>query len=134
MSRIIGLVGHCGPDSYMLRSAVKYAVRDAEVRMLNSERDLTSAIDAGAALLLVNRVLDGGFAEDGGIELIKKARLSWPQVKCLLISNFADAQAAAEAAGALPGFGKSQIGTPQMKQAIESAMQPATAEAKADPT
>jgi DNA-binding NarL/FixJ family response regulator len=132
MSTIIGLVGHCGPDSYMLRSAVKYAVRDADVRMLNSERDLTSAVEAGAAVLLVNRVLDGGFEDDGGIDLIKRAKASWPQVKCLLVSNYADAQAAAETAGALPGFGKSQVGTPHMKRAIETALQTTGSDAKAD--
>ena len=131
MNRIIGLVGHCGPDSYMLRSAVKYAVKDAEVRMLNSDRDLNQAIEAGAKLLLINRMLDGGFDNEGGIELIQAAKFDWPDVRCLLISNYPDAQASAEAAGAMPGFGKSQIGSPAMKTALANAIA-ATDAIKAD--
>jgi DNA-binding NarL/FixJ family response regulator len=121
MSKIVGLVGHCGPDSYMLRSAVKYALKDADVRMLNSDSELKVAVEQGARVLLINRVLDGGFEDSGGVDLIRTAKQNWPEVKCMLISNYADAQAAAEAAGAERGFGKSQIGTPQMKQALESA-------------
>jgi two-component system, chemotaxis family, chemotaxis protein CheY len=121
MARIIGLVGHCGPDSYMLRSAVKYAVADSDVQMLNDDGALDRALEAGAALLLINRVLDGAFDHGQGVELVKKLKESHPGVRTMLVSNFADAQAAAVAAGALEGFGKSEIGSAKMKQRLADA-------------
>ena len=121
MARIIGLVGHCGPDSYMLRSAVKYAVADSDVRMLNDDSSVERAMEAGATLLLINRTLDGGFDEEQGVELVRKLKTSHPAVKTMLISNYADAQSAAVAAGALEGFGKSEIGSPKMKQRLADA-------------
>src|SRR5258708_3449077 len=54
-------------------------------------------------LVLVNRVLDA----DGtsGLDLIRRLKQETP-APVMLVINFADAQAEAVAAGALPGFGK----------------------------
>ncbi len=122
MAKLIGLVGHCGPDAYMLRSAVKYAVPGADVKMLNDDESVLGAIEAGATLLLVNRVLDGGFESGEGVELIRTFKASHPDVRTMLISNFADAQASAKAAGAMEGFGKSEIGSAKMKQLLAEAV------------
>jgi ActR/RegA family two-component response regulator len=122
MAKLIGLVGHCGPDAYMLRSAVKYAVPGADVKMLNDDESVLGAIEAGATLLLVNRVLDGGFEGSEGVELIRAFKASHPDVRTMLISNYADAQASAQAAGALEGFGKSEIGSARMKQLLAEAV------------
>jgi CheY-like chemotaxis protein len=65
-------------------------------------------------LVLVNRVFDAN--GDSGLKFIKllKATPATKDIPVMLISNYADAQADAEAAGALPGFGKKQIGQPQL--------------------
>lgn len=117
-ARIIGLVGHCGPDAYMLRSAVKYAVAGSDVQMLNDHEAVDRALKAGASLLLINRVLDGGFDDEQGVELVRQLSESHPGVKTMLVSNYTDAQSAAVAAGALEGFGKSEIGSAKMKQRL----------------
>ncbi len=122
MSKKIALVGHCGPDSYMLRSAVKYAVPGADVRMITDLDALNDLIDTGVDLLLVNRMLDGLFDAGEGVELIGTLHTSHPAVRCMLISNYAESQRDAEAAGAKPGFGKSEIGTPKMKQSLAAAL------------
>lgn len=122
MSKRIALVGHCGPDSYMLRSAVKYAVPGAEVLMVTDQDTLNDLLENGVDLLLVNRMLDGLFDAGGGIELIANLHKSHPNVPTLLISNFPESQQQAEAAGARPGFGKAEIGSPKMKQALASAL------------
>jgi hypothetical protein len=119
---LIGLVGHCGPDSYMLRSAVKYAAREAEVRMINDESALDAALEQGADLLLINRVLDGGFTHHEGTGLIGAIKARGATARLMLISNYPDAQRAAEAAGAMPGFGKSEIGTSKMRDALTRAL------------
>jgi CheY-like chemotaxis protein len=106
------LVGHCGPDGSYLRLAVRSADKSAQVRLVDGEEELQAALREGADLVLVNRVLDFGFAENGGIEMIQRLRALYPAVKFILISNYADAQEAAVKAGALQGFGKGDIGSP----------------------
>jgi DNA-binding NtrC family response regulator len=122
MSKRIALVGHCGPDSYMLRSAVKYAVPGSDVAMITDQDALADLLAKGVDLLLVNRVLDGLFDAGAGIELIGSLAKSHPGVPTILISNYADSQRDAEAAGAKPGFGKAEIGTPKMKQSLAGAL------------
>lgn len=121
--RTVLLVGHCGPDSWMLRSTVERTL-GAEARMVNSAADLEKSIDE-ASLLLVNRVLDGRFETESGIELIRQlAQTRAHGPKSILISNYEDAQEAAEAAGAAPGFGKAELNSEKaaerMRAAIES--------------
>ena len=101
----IVLVGHCGPDAYVLTSAVGRAVKGASVEFVNDEDGAVRAAE-GAALVLVNRALDGDFASGDGVELISKLT---GKAKVMLVSNFPDAQQAAEKAGALPGFGKTML-------------------------
>jgi CheY-like chemotaxis protein len=106
------LVGHCGPDSSYLRMAVRKADQSAQVLLVEDESKLLKALGDGADLVLINRVLDYGFAESGGIELIARLRALHPAVKFILISNFKEAQQSAMNAGALRGFGKGDIGSP----------------------
>jgi CheY-like chemotaxis protein len=79
----------------------------------------------GFALVLVNRVLDA----DGGSgqELIRtlKADEQFRAVPVMLVSNYADAQAEAEAAGAVPGFGKSALRAAQTRARLAEYLGPA---------
>ena len=116
--RKIALVGHCGPDSYMLRSSVKHSVKESDVAMIADEAKLAAALEGGVELLLINRQLDGVFNSHEGVDLVRRLAASHPQVATMIISNYADAQRAAEAAGARPGFGKSEIGSAKMRDAL----------------
>ncbi|HVT89967.1 MAG TPA: hypothetical protein VHD56_14025 [Tepidisphaeraceae bacterium] len=122
MVRKVVLVGHCGADTSYLRIAVSGAATDISVLSVDDESELKKEITGGASLLLINRQLDYGFSTYEGIELISKLRADHPNLKTMLISNYPEAQAAAIAAGALPGFGKRQIGTPQVKEMIRAAL------------
>jgi len=106
MKKIV-LVGHCGPDAAMLRSAVRGAVADAAFESVNDDETLAGAMD-GADLALVNRALDGTFSAADGVELIGRlaSRRSGGRPVLMLVSNYEDAQARAVQAGAAPGFGK----------------------------
>jgi DNA-binding NarL/FixJ family response regulator len=121
----IALVGHCGPDSFMLRSAVKYAAKVADVPLLVSQAQLDTALQSADAahpyVLLVNRVLDGEFNLTEGVELIKQLKTQYPFTRCMLISNYPESQQAAVAVGGLPGFGKAEVGSAKMKEALTSA-------------
>lgn len=117
------LVGHCLPDRFMLSSAVKHALPDAKTEAVNTERDLDRHLP-DAALLLVNRVLDGRFEASDGVSLI--AGLSdgadGDGPALMLVSNFPEAQLAAEQAGAAPGFGKSKMRSEEAARRLRDAV------------
>lgn len=117
----VALIGHCGPDSWMLKSMVKRTLPDAKIVMINSEGDLQKHLPS-LRVLLVNRILDGRFESEQGVDLIRSvaAQPESPPVS-LLISNFADAQQDAEAAGAKRGFGKSELNSLTASERLQSA-------------
>lgn len=121
----IALVGHCGPDSYMLRSAVGRAVPGSEVVMVHSMQGAEAEVGR-ARLLLINRVLDGEFPSDSGVEAIRvlagKAASGRVPTKLMLVSNYDDAQSAAQGAGALRGFGKAAAGSPATAELLRAAV------------
>lgn len=106
--RTIVLVGHCFPDRFMIKSAIKRAVPGSSLESVNDEKDLEPFLNGGS-VLLVNRELDGRFDTQSGILLIEQVMQGDDPPVAILISNYEDAQAHAEAAGANPGFGKSDL-------------------------
>jgi hypothetical protein len=122
MSKKVVLVGHCGPDSSFLRMTVSAVDRGIAVSMADDSHELKAALDGGADLVLLNRELGWGFDQPLGVDVIKLLGRAYPQTKFMLVSNYADAQAAAIAAGAVPGFGKREIGQPRVGQLIRDAL------------
>ena len=122
MSKTVALIGHCGPDSSFLRITVSRAHKEAQVLSVDDDGDLKRLLDDGVDLLLLNRQLDYGFDTHEGVALLKKIRSKYPAVKAMLVSNYADAQAAAVAEGALPGFGKREIGSPRVNELLRDAL------------
>ena len=107
-TRSVILVGHCMPDKFMLKSAVKRLVPGADIVTVNDAGKLAEHASS-QSVLLVNRVLDGQFDTRSGIELIETLAAADDPPVAILISNHEDAQAQAVAAGARPGFGKSDL-------------------------
>jgi two-component system, chemotaxis family, chemotaxis protein CheY len=122
MAKKVLLVGHCGPDSSYLRAAIRAAAPDAVVQSTCDAGEFERRLAAGIDLLLVNRVLDGDFAHESGVDLIRSLHARHPGLKMILVSNLPDAQADARAAGAMPGFGKSDIGKPAALAALKEAL------------
>jgi len=122
MAKKVVLVGHCGPDSSFLRMAVSSADRGITVSMADDSQELKAALDGGVDLVLLNRELGWGFDHPLGVDVIKLFRSSYPATKFMLISNYAEAQAAALAAGGVAGFGKREIGQPRVTQLIREAL------------
>ena len=116
------LVGHCGPDAHFLRMVVRRAVEGVTCEFVNDQKALDEKLPT-ALLALINRVLDGRFSADSGIELIRQLAGSADEsTPMMLISNYAEAQQEAETAGAKPGFGKSDAGSEEAAALIESAI------------
>ncbi len=106
------LVGHCSIDKASLNGALSDALPGIEIASANDTASLKTYAHP-QALLLVNRVLDGRFDTGCGIELIEQLNSRDTPPRAMLISNYYDAQANAIAAGALPGFGKSEMHSPE---------------------
>ena len=122
MGKKVALVGHCGPDSSFLRIAVSRAGKDVQVLSADDGRELNRVLEQGVDLLLFNRQLDFGFDDDQGVAVIRKLRPHYPNVKMMLVSNYPEAQAAAVAEGALPGFGKRELNSPRVADLIRDAL------------
>ena len=123
MPKRIALVGHCGADASYLRLTVSRAIKDAAIVRIDEQAELDELLDNGGAdLVLMNRQLDWGFDTTEGIDVIRRLREKHPTVRAMLVSNIPEAQAAAVEAGALPGFGKRQLGDPHVAELIRQAV------------
>jgi CheY-like chemotaxis protein len=123
MSKKVLLVGHCGPDSSYLRMAIRSAAPHVQVLAADEASELERVLHHDQIdLVLLNRELGYGFDEPLGAAVIRSLRSKHPELKMMLVSNYADAQAAAVEAGALPGFGKREIGTPRVAKLLKEAL------------
>ena len=112
MKKRVLSIGQCQPDHVMLRRLVEGRY-DAElvpaVDWDDAERQLASG---EFVLVLVNRKLDIDYSD--GLEIIRRlkndARLA--ETPVMMVTNFAEHQQQAVAAGAAYGFGKSELGAP----------------------
>ena len=102
--------------------AVMRAAKDAQILMADDDSELKDILEQGVDLILFNRELGYGFADKMGVDAIKRLRSQSPNQRMMLISNYAEAQAEAVANGALPGFGKREIGTPRVTDLLRNAM------------
>lgn len=108
----------------MLRSAVGRAVSGATFITVNSQAKLPEVRQRGL-IWLVNRVLDGDFGSDDGMAVLTAAASRGPSgdgPTVMLISNYADAQDKAVAAGAVRGFGKHALYAEATVAAIREAI------------
>jgi two-component system, chemotaxis family, chemotaxis protein CheY len=121
-TKSVGLVGHCGPDTSYLIMAVEAADENANIVRIHNDKSLEQAIHGGVSLLLVNRALEPGFPDATGIELIDRIRQAHPDARMMLVSNYPDAQAAAEKVGAIKGFGKNDLRSEKASKLIAAAL------------
>jgi DNA-binding NtrC family response regulator len=77
-------------------------------------------------LVLVNRVFDAG---GEGLKFIEALKKSGNGVPVMLVSDYADAQAAAVAQGAVMGFGKSGLGMAEVGAMLQKVVIDAAAKA-----
>lgn len=119
--KTILIVGHCGYDAPRLRQIVE-KIPDTQAIIVNDQQQLSQYLEQKkeADLALINRI--GSSDGHSGIEIIKQLTQTNPQLKTMLISNYADAQQQAIEAGALLGFGKDSLESPQTQQRIQQAL------------
>ncbi len=121
-SRILS-VGQCHADHPAITRFLRN-VGEVEVTPAQTAADAQNAAqDSQFDLILVNRIfdLDGG----SGLDLIQslKADPQTASVPVMLVSNYPDAQAKAVSFGAISGFGKSELGDPDLAQRVRDLLQ-----------
>ena len=123
MSKKVLLVGHCGPDSSYLRMSVRKAVPEVDIVAADDGQELAKALAGGGIdLVLFNRELGYGYDPDTGVEAIRALRPAYPDLKMMLVTNYDDVQRQAQAAGAVPGFGKRELGTARVTELLRDAL------------
>jgi DNA-binding response OmpR family regulator len=109
-------IGQCGFDGPRMASLWQRSL-GAEVDSVDSGDDALRQLDARKYdVVLVNRIL----AADGssGLAVIQQLKDADITLPVMLVSDLAEAQDAAVALGALRGFGKAQLGEPEVLELI----------------
>lgn len=121
MTKKVLSVGQCSYDHGNISRALR-AEFGADVQAAATADEALAVLrQGGVALVLVNRVFDAN--GDSGLDFVRRAKEDAPDVPVMLVSNFADAQAQAVEAGALPGFGKAALGEPQTLARLKERLQ-----------
>lgn len=118
MSKRVLDVGQCGFDHGAIRQLVAGEF-GAEVVQAHRLDDTLVALKGGRFdLVLINRKLDADYSDGLAVLRAIKGDPSLAATPVMLVSNFADAQATAVAAGAEPGFGKSELTFPDTREKL----------------
>jgi CheY-like chemotaxis protein len=113
-------VGQCGFDHGSI-SRFLQSHFDVEVTPVATAQSATDVMRRQPFdLVLVNRQFDADGSE--GLEFIQsiKADEALAAVPVMLVTNFAEYADQAVALGAIPGFGKAELGSPETVQRLES--------------
>lgn len=113
MKRVMD-IGNCGPDHASLKQLIEGNFDAVLVQSDKTEDALEKLVDGDGdfALILVNRKLDCDYSD--GIEVIRtiKDDARFGNIPVMMITNFAEHQQAAQAIGAVDGFGKNDVSSP----------------------
>lgn len=113
MNKTVLDVGQCNPDHSSISGLLKQHF-DVNVQRVHAHDEaIAMTKELKPALVLINRLYDAN--GDEGIETLRalKADDATAAIPVMIVSNYADAQEAAITAGAVQGFGKSSLNTPE---------------------
>jgi CheY-like chemotaxis protein len=119
MKRVLD-VGNCVPDHAAITRFLTSKF-DCEVLQADAGDDAMATLQQGGVdLVLVNRKLDVDYSD--GVEVIRRIKgdPKTAGVPVMLITNYAEHQDAAEALGALRGFGKLEFNNPETLARLQS--------------
>lgn len=116
-------IGNCDPDHASIKSMIESNIDAAVVRAAKLEDAIDRIAETAFSLILVNRLLDIDGTE--GLDVIRALRkeVATKEVPIMMITNFAEHQEIAITEGAIYGFGKKAIGTPETIELVKGALQ-----------
>ncbi|HEX7377898.1 MAG TPA: response regulator [Pirellulales bacterium] len=118
MSKRVLDVGQCDFDHGAIGRLVADSFAAAIVRTHHLDDTLARLKSEPFDLVLINRKLDADHSDGLAIVAAIKADASLAATPVMLVSNFPEAQAAAVAAGAAPGFGKAELSLPATREKL----------------
>lgn len=116
-------VGQCRPDNAAINQFLK-ANFDCQVLTADLPLEALGILrQESVDLVLINRKLDADYSD--GTEILKaiKADSTLAPTPVMLVSNFADAQESAVAAGAVYGFGKAELNSPDSVARVRNVLE-----------
>ena len=115
-------VGQCGPDHATIRRYLTDHFECEIVQTHGLSDTLAELRTSHFDLVLINRKLDADYSD--GIEILReiKAAAEFANMPVMIITNYADHQDAAVAAGAHRGFGKLEFGDPATKEKLAAVL------------
>ena len=117
------IVGQCDFD-YQRISFVLSKIYDIEFHRADSFDDaIQKSLDQQFDLIMINRLMDLDRSEGMAILHELKSNPQTENTPAMIISDYQDAQEAAVAAGASPGFGKARLDTPQTFELLSNFLQ-----------
>lgn len=122
MSKRVLDVGQCNPDHASLTRFLTGHF-DVEIeRTALADETLERLRNEAFDLVLINRKLDADYSD--GMEILRSIKQDekLKSLPVILVSNYADAQAAAIAAGAEPGFGKAELSDPATVEKVAAVL------------
>ena len=122
MSKRVLDIGNCSMDHGAIRGMLEKQFGADVVQCHGPDDSLDTLRHGQFDLVLVNRKLDQDYSD--GLDIIQtlKADPQLASVPVMLITNFAEYQEQAIAAGALPGFGKKQLYEAETQQRLTSVL------------
>jgi CheY-like chemotaxis protein len=116
-------VGNCAFDHGAIRRLIEREFAAQVAQADDAAQALAALGREPFDLVLVNRKFDGDGGD--GLELIRAIKQDgrFAATPVMLISNYGEYQQQAVAAGAEPGFGKSQLGDPAAQQKLRKVLE-----------
>jgi DNA-binding response OmpR family regulator len=118
MTRRVLDVGQCNPDHAAISRLLNEHF-DVEIVRAHVESDTIAALQSGDFdVVLINRKLDRDYSEGLNILQLIKSDSAMSNVPVMLVSNYPESQESAVAAGAVYGFGKAELGNPDVVERL----------------
>lgn len=106
-------VGQCNADHFSISNLLSKHF-EVEIHRAHSHDDVVSVVaDQSFDLVLINRLLDVDGSPGMSVLQTLKSTEATLETPVMVVSNYDDAQVAAIEAGAVQGFGKSKLNSPE---------------------
>ncbi|MFY9254378.1 MAG: response regulator [Fuerstiella sp.] len=122
MSKTVLSIGQCRPDTAAINH---FLTSNFSVKVLTAELpdDAADALAKNTVdLVLINRKLDADYSD--GMEILRtiKSDPRTADIPVMLVSNFSEWQEKAVHAGAVYGFGKAELNSPETVTRVRAAL------------
>lgn len=122
MTKTVLSVGQCRPDHAAI---THFLTSNFSVKVLSADlpADCQEAVEQNSVdLVLINRKLDADYSDGFVILEALKADEATRDIPVMLVSNFPEWQEKARHAGALHGFGKAELNSPDVVDRLRAVL------------